>query len=128
MVNYLFTHRRHRSFAEQQTKDLEAELNRIRRLIYIQALVTSLKQTLKTEEQEGIDTMQYLTKKAGPFTADDQQKFDSLVKRLEHLKNLPGLGTTERERLQIVQGINLAKGHWYVCPNGHPYVIGDVCI
>lgn len=125
-MNYLSEHRRHRNFAEQQITDLEAELNRFRRLIYIEALITSLKQTLKPDEQEGVDTMQYLVTKAGPFTADDQQKFDSLVKRVEHLSNLPGLGINERERLQIIKAFNLAKGHWYVCPRGHPYVITEV--
>ena len=72
--------------------------------------------------------MQYLTKKTGPFTEEDLQKFDSLVKKLQHLNNLPGLGITERERVAIVSALNMSQGHWYVCPKGHPYVITEVCI
>ena len=126
MVVYLSTHRRHRSFAEQQTTDLEAELNRIRRLIYIEALVKSLTQKLKAHEQEGIDTMRYLTNKSGPFTSEDQQSFDSLVTEFKHLNNIAGLGITDRERIAIVSALNLDKGHWYVCPKGHPYIITEV--
>jgi hypothetical protein len=72
--------------------------------------------------------MLYLTTKIGPFTEPDQQKFDSLVKKFQHLNNIPGLGITEKERVAIVSALNLTQGHWYVCPEGHPYVITEVCI
>jgi hypothetical protein len=125
-VKYLLTHRKYRNLAEQQINDIQAELERIRRLIYIEALVFSLKHSLKSNEQEGIDSMQYLAKKTGPFTTEDRLKFDGLVKKFEHLNNLPGLGITERERVAIVSALNMSKGHWYVCPQGHPYVITEV--
>jgi hypothetical protein len=136
IVKYLFQHcqhRQHRNFPEQQIKDIQAELQRIRRLIYIETLAFSLKsqvfgRILEASEQEGIDSMQYLTKKAGPFTEADLQNFDSLVKKFEHLNNLPGLGITERERVAIVSALNMSRGHWYVCPKGHPYVITEVCL
>ena len=25
----------------------------------------------------------------------------------------------------IIEAIGLGSGHWYECPNGHPYVIGE---
>ena len=25
----------------------------------------------------------------------------------------------------IIKAIGLDSGHWYECPNGHPYVIGE---
>jgi len=126
IVKYLFAHQNYRNFAEQQIKDIQAELERIRRLIYIETLIISLKQHLKSNEQEGIDSMRYLTNKTGSFTDDDQRKFDNLVKKFEHLNNLPGLGITERERVAIISALNMAQGHWYVCPKGHPYVITEV--
>ena len=117
---------KYRSLAEQQTNDIQAELERIRCLIYIEALVYSLKKTLKPNEQEGIDAMQYLTKKIGSFTNEDKQKFNGLAKKFEHLNNILGLGINERERVAIVSALNMGKGHWYVCPQGHPYVITEV--
>ncbi len=62
-MRYLFKQGCDRNFAEQQLKDIQSELERICRVIYIETLVFSLKQTLKTNEKEVIDSMHYLTKK-----------------------------------------------------------------
>ncbi|CAF3403136.1 unnamed protein product [Rotaria socialis] len=130
IVKYLFAHPPYRNFAEQQINDIEAELLRINRLIFIETLLHSLKQQIPPQklnpaDQEGLDSMKYLVKKTSPFTSLDKQKFDSQAKKLEHLCNLSGLGITERERVSIVAALNLTKGHWYVCPKGHPYVITE---
>eukprot|EP00118_Oscarella_pearsei_P004516 m.19536 g.19536 ORF g.19536 m.19536 type:complete len:778 (+) comp27849_c0_seq1:4110-6443(+) len=34
-------------------------------------------------------------------------------------------GISESERISIVKAIGLSQGHWYKCPNGHPYAIGE---
>lgn len=126
ILKYLFTQRNYRNFAEQQLTDIQSELEHIRRVIYIETLIFSLKQPLKENEKQGIDFMQALTKKPGPFTGQDRQKFDDLDKEFEYLNNLPGLGITECERAAIVSALNMSKGRWYTCPNGHPYVITEV--
>ncbi|CAF4986027.1 unnamed protein product, partial [Rotaria sp. Silwood1] len=125
IVKYLSAQRQDRNFAEQQLKDIQSEFKRIRRVIYIESLVSSLKQTLKQDEKECIDSMKNLTRKSGPFTDEDRQKFDDLVKKFEQINNLPGLGITDRERIAIVRALNISKGHWFICPNGHPYVITE---
>ncbi|CAG9771635.1 unnamed protein product [Ceutorhynchus assimilis] len=32
---------------------------------------------------------------------------------------------SDTERIEIVRAMELTKGHWYKCPNGHPYAIGE---
>ncbi len=46
--------------------------------------------------------MQYLTKEIGPFTDQDRQELDDLVKQFEYLNKLAGLGKNEHERIAIV--------------------------
>lgn len=29
------------------------------------------------------------------------------------------------ERLAVLQALGMGKGHWFRCPNGHIYAIGD---
>jgi len=31
----------------------------------------------------------------------------------------------QKEKQEIISAIGLSSGHWYECPNGHPYVIGE---
>lgn len=38
---------------------------------------------------------------------------------------LGGLGISDKERLMIVAAIGLKPGHWYKCPKGHVYCIGE---
>jgi hypothetical protein len=56
-VRYLFKQGCDRNFAKQQLKDIQYELERIRRVIYIEIFVSLLKQTLKTNEEEVINSM-----------------------------------------------------------------------
>ena len=32
---------------------------------------------------------------------------------------------TEQEKVQIVKAMGFSMGHWYKCPKGHIYAIGD---
>ena len=32
---------------------------------------------------------------------------------------------TEAECIEIVKAVGLSKGHWFKCPNGHFYCIGE---
>ena len=43
----------------------------------------------------------------------------------ETLRKLGGLGITEAEKIEILRAMDFSKGHWYKCPNGHVYAIGD---
>ena len=126
IVKYLFQQKSDRNLSEQQINEIESELERVRRVIYIEMLVGSLKQTLKTDEQEAIDSMRKLiSRKIGRFTAENREEFDKLKKDFEYLNNVPGLGINDNERKAIVSALNLTKGHWYTCPNGHPYIITE---
>ena len=120
--------RRQRNFSDQQTGDIQAELERIKRVTHLEALHQSLRNrsTVKAEEKKAIDTMEYLTKKSGRFADQDQQDFDRAMKSVEHLSTLPGLGINESERVAIVKALNMGRGHWYACPKGHPYLITEV--
>lgn len=131
-ARYVLSSSQYRNFAVQQIQDIQRELERIRRLIFIETISSSLEQQrlpreLKQNEKDAIATMQHLATKSGQFTEKDGQIFDGYKKQLEHLNNLPGLGINERERKAIVSALSMGQGHWYVCPKGHPYVITEVC-
>ena len=58
-----------------------------------------------------------------PFTEEQERTWKEM--RAELQKKTGGLGISDTERQEIVMALNMGRGAWYACPNGHPYVIGD---
>ena len=58
-----------------------------------------------------------------PFTADQVEVWRELYAELA--KSCSGLGVSDVERREILAAMGLEKGHWYTCPNGHVYAIGE---
>ena len=54
------------------------------------------------------------------------QDADDIEAKINEIRRKCGLeGLTREERVMIVKAMNFAKGHWYKCPNGHIYAIGE---
>ena len=58
-----------------------------------------------------------------PFYEEVEKKWKEMA--LELKKTAGGLGISDTEKQEIVRALNMGRGAWYACPNGHPYVIGD---
>ena len=58
-----------------------------------------------------------------PFTSGQVAVWKELNAELR--KSVTGLGVSEVERKEILAAMGLGQGHWYTCPNGHVYAIGD---
>ncbi|KAF6089884.1 zinc finger NFX1-type containing 1 [Phyllostomus discolor] len=113
------------SFTSQELDDLQSE---IQRLTYLVDLLTRCKMAegkVSGTVAEEVCIVRRILEGTCKFTQKDEQL---VQKKMEALKaSLPcsGLGISERERVQIVKAIGLPLGHWFKCPNGHIYVIGD---
>lgn len=110
------------SITEQEVTDISLEINRLHRLIQFERI--GYKPYL---QQPGIrtkvDATIQLLNKYGRY--DDYQ--DRIIKNMmEELKKLTSskIALTDAEKKEIVKAIGLTPGHWYKCPNGHPYAIG----
>uniref|UniRef100_UPI00358FF488 NFX1-type zinc finger-containing protein 1 isoform X1 n=1 Tax=Myxine glutinosa TaxID=7769 RepID=UPI00358FF488 len=60
-----------------------------------------------------------------PFTKSDELFVQNRMAELCKAMPLSGLCINESERLEILQAMHMGKGHWFKCPNGHIYAIGD---
>jgi rubrerythrin len=58
-----------------------------------------------------------------PLEENSVKTAQTLLEKLR--KQCTGLGISEDERVMIVKAMGLSQGHWYKCPNGHCYAIGD---
>ena len=63
-----------------------------------------------------------LIKKVNPYKDEIKRRVEENFKVLETYINVE---LRAEEKAMIVKAIGLSKGHWYKCPNGHIYAIGD---
>ena len=57
------------------------------------------------------------------LTKQDADYIEATINEIRRKCGLEGL--TPEERVMIVKAMNFAKGHWYKCPKGHIYAIGE---
>ena len=59
------------------------------------------------------------------LSPDESATIKSNLEKLLKEASVPGIGIPDYERKMVVQAMGLKQGHWYKCPNGHIYCIGD---
>ena len=57
------------------------------------------------------------------LTPEIEEEVSALIAHFNEKYAVSGL--TEAERVEIVNAVGLTKGHWFKCPNGHFYCIGE---
>ncbi|XP_051752119.1 NFX1-type zinc finger-containing protein 1 [Ctenopharyngodon idella] len=113
-------------FSDQQVADLERELKRLSYLAELNARckMSQLRRpsiVFDTEVQQLRDILEDTL----PFSEGLERTVKKMFTELEVKLPLSGLGITDEERVMILKAIGLNKGHWYKCPNGHVYAIGE---
>lgn len=114
-------------FTNQRINDIQMELTRIARIAHLWKIedVYAFKKALANDElrkiHEEISTKLFsLTK----YSTDQDTHIEKLLQELGNKVNI-ALSSTEFERKQIVKAMGLKQGHWFKCPNGHIYAIGE---
>jgi len=113
---------------EQIQLDIECEFRRLSALIQMCDLRKELTaKTCSPADIAVIDNIAFKLYYAGwrskKITSTDASNY---YIQLAEFKKKYGVGCiTEQERTEIVKAIGLNKGHWFKCPNGHFYCIGE---
>lgn len=120
----------HQKFTEQQISDLQGELQRLFLLAELNArcqiaMGASHTQLNLNNAQAEVTAIREVLDRPGPFTDLEEQWVRQALTDLKKKLPTTGLGISDEERKMIVSAMNLNKGHWYKCPNGHVYAIGD---
>ena len=114
----------------QQRSDILSEERRISCSIKLLDLyyklttrARSVSQTHLDSVSAGIKTLNLRKSSITQVTDDIEKKYIEMIKNLSEHYHVSGL--SDEERIEIVAAIGLPKGHWYKCPNGHYYCIGE---
>ncbi|CAH0585816.1 unnamed protein product [Chrysodeixis includens] len=108
--------------SEQQQNDIGNEIKRLNAITQFAEMFVIAKQRL---ENPKVKKQTEKTKEAVfSLTIFNEDKTLKLLTELQEILAASGI-VSKYEREMIVKAMNLNSGHWYKCPNGHFYCIGE---
>jgi len=114
-------------FSSQQMKEANNEVSRLQHFMQFYQFCRDREkksQSFSSKTVQVMDNMKkLLTNIWVPFTGEQVEVWRELNAELS--KSCSGLGVSDVERREILAAMGLQKGHWYTCPNGHVYAIGE---
>ncbi len=117
--------------SDQQVADVHCELRRltsVTRLCDLQYKVENTKCQVSTSDQGRLGALACQVLRSGldddpKMTEQTEWEVSDLIAHFNRQYSVNGL--SDAERTEIVEAIGLTRGHWFKCPNGHFYCIGD---
>ena len=89
----------------------------------IQCEVEKRSITLAYDKEEWLERQGKHLNAGKRLSEEDADDIEATINRIRKECGLEGL--TPEERVMIVKAMNFSQGHWYKCPNGHIYAIGE---
>lgn len=112
---------------DQEISDIQTELSRATRIVELIKIEESAGFTPACAQPNVKDIHSRLVDLLFSLNVFSEQNEEVAKKLLEELNSIvkASLKITEKERREIVQALRMSTGHWFKCPNGHIYVIGE---
>lgn len=119
--------REENTMTNQEISDLQKETNRFSCKVQLLKIsesddVFKAKIYQNAYNKKLYETIYYKLSSISPFqdSADEE-----IRKNIAYLSKEVGTYISQVERQQVIQAMQMAKGHWFKCPNGHYYAIGE---
>lgn len=127
VINVLCRHlaRNVKKINHQQQQDIEREINRVHAILQFEKLVEHPFYKTGKDQPEIVNAFEGCKKiifGIDKFFAEDGM---TALKSLQKQLKASGVVVTAQERAMVVKAIGLKAGHWFKCPNGHVYCIGE---
>ena len=94
-------------------------MEKIQRMIQTFDIILRLYNSYSTVFQDDKELKKILIYLIGKKLILTKEEFDEIKKKVNQYMDEKAF------KNMIIKAIGLDSGHWYECPNGHPYVIGE---
>ncbi|KAL3848155.1 hypothetical protein ACJMK2_019032 [Sinanodonta woodiana] len=114
--------------ADQEIDDAQQELVRLKSYFILMQYSKKIRERrVKIDEvmKMEMENVEKIVKSGKKITPDRKQLVKACLNKLKTICPLSGLGISEEEKTAILKAMDLSKGHWFKCPKGHIYAIGD---
>jgi hypothetical protein len=108
-------------------RQLNLELQRLslkRDILVLKLNCSSLEFTLDEDDDEIVTRIQKVLRNQEIIMEDFLETFKEGIADI-YSRNPQLSPITKEEKIQIVRAVGLKQGHWFKCPNGHYYAIGE---
>ena len=110
---------------EQKVLDIQSEIKRIDHLIMFYYFKKLLLKRKEITIDQYLTRMEILLIGGGKVNRFDEQLENKLRDIESYLNKYTNVTITQEERTMIHKAMGFQKGHWFKCPNGHIYAIGE---
>jgi hypothetical protein len=112
--------------SDQQLEDFQLQIDLVEIEMNFRIVMKKLRRQLREITREDMEYVSLVEESFIDRKKRTREDVEALKKTIRFLSRKYGAdGITETERREIVRAIGLTPGHWYKCPNGHPYAIGE---
>lgn len=111
----------------QELEDAQYEISRLVRIVELDQIRNSANYKMRNTNSNvikidrDIDALAFSWRR---YSAGHDEILRKLLKELND-NVASGIGISEAEKMDILKAMDFSKGHWFKCPNGHVYAIGE---
>lgn len=113
-----------KKISQQQQQDIGKEIKRLNSIIQLAKIVSHPEYNASKELPKVKAAFEQAKAAVIHWTVYDENKGVIAMKSLQEEIKVSGIVTKQEIEL-IVKAIGLKSGHWFKCPNGHKYCIGE---
>jgi hypothetical protein len=114
--------------ANQEIDDISREMDRLARIVEFSCIKKSSQfehySANNSVAKSLIDTIEKHVFDCKQFTKENNALVKDVLRELNDTMR-SGIAISDREKKEILRAMDFSKGHWYKCPNGHVYAIGE---
>ena len=112
--------------SDQELEDFQIQIDKVEIELNFRIVMKKLQPRLTEITREHKQYVDLVEESLTDGRKKTRKDMDALKRTVRFLSKTYGAeGITEAEKREIVLAVGLTHGHWYKCPNGHPYAIGE---
>ncbi|GBP30885.1 NFX1-type zinc finger-containing protein 1 [Eumeta japonica] len=113
-----------KTISEQQQRDVNSEIKRLRCVLQLATLMADGMYKCSKHLPVVREAQDAAVGAVTTWRVFDETAAVDMLKRFETTSKASGI-VTKAERDLVVRALNMKQGHWFKCPNGHFYCIGE---
>ncbi|KAK4872846.1 hypothetical protein RN001_014875 [Aquatica leii] len=126
-INFFFSSllKNEKKLSKQEATDLQKELERFFLVVQLRKISESVYFSQLSSKPEFLDVFKDISTDLFSikiFTDDSKKKVEN---KLDYLSETFNVEVSKIEFKLTINAMGMSKGHWFKCPNGHIYAIGE---